>query len=408
MKVKRLKDLLKSSLKYGLPESGFSEDEVPLNKEKIRYIRITDIQNDTIINTSSRYLYDINDSHILNKNDILFARSGATVGKTYIFDHYEKSTYAGYLIKLTLNSKNNPKYVYYYLNSFDYWKQIKEKQTSSTIENVNSNILKNIFITVHPKDYQDKIAKFLDENCSKIDTEISLLEKKSALLEEYKQSLIFETVTKGLDKNAKMKDSGVDWIGEIPEHWKIKRVLDYFNGLKQITKAGRTDVLSLTLNGVVEKDIDNLKGLNPQSYDTYQIFKKNDLVFKLIDLENYKTSRVGLVFKDGIMSSAYIRLEPKNNTNIDYTYYQFFDLYNRGIFNYLGGNGVRSNLTKKDLLKLPLIIPPLEEQKNISLFLKEELKKIDETVNLIYKKLDLLKEYKQSLIHEAVTGQLEI
>jgi len=108
-----------------------------------------------------------------------------------------------------------------------------------------------------------------------------------------------------------MKKSGIEWIGMIHEHWEVKRVSEFFNSPKTITNPGRIDVLSLTLNGVIEKDIENNKGLNPESYDTYQIFRKNDLVFKLIDLANYQTSRVGRVWKDGIMSSAYIRLTKK-------------------------------------------------------------------------------------------------
>lgn len=409
MKYQKLKNIILKNNRGNTP--NYEDDE---NLKSYPIINQSCVQDGYIKFEKVKYNKDsyLNKKGHLKNGDILICSTGGgTAGRVGFWRHdFKNYIVDSHVTLVRLKNHYNSRFIYYYLNSTEGKDYIRKSIKGSTNQEELSNKELNNFIFKYLPllENQIKIANFLDENCSKIDTEISLLEKKSKLLEEYKQSLIFETVTKGLDKNAKMKDSGVEWIGEIPEHWKIKRVLDYFNGLKQITKAGRTDVLSLTLNGVVEKDIDNLKGLNPQSYDTYQIFKKNDLVFKLIDLENYKTSRVGLVFKDGIMSSAYIRLEPKNNTNIDYTYYQFFDLYNRGIFNYLGGNGVRSNLTKKDLLKLPLIIPPLEEQKNISLFLKEELKKIDETVNLIYKKLDLLKEYKQSLIHEAVTGQLEI
>jgi len=400
MKVKRLKDLLKSSLKYGLPESGLSEDEVPLNKEKIRYIRITDIQNDTIINTSSRYLYDINDSHILNKNDILFARSGATVGKTYIFDHYEKSTYAGYLIKLTLNSKNNPKYVYYYLNSFDYWKQIKEKQTSSTIENVNSNILKNIFITVHPKDYQDKIAKFLDENCSKINTEISLLEKKSKLLEEYKQSLIFETVTKGLDKNAKMKDSGVEWIGEIPEHWNVKRLKKDIKYLKlPKAKLNSSHYLEIGDINIYENSYDIL-GKDKLSVDNARICPENVILMSTV---RPNRGAITITKYKHPISNAFCPLKGHK--------YWFYFVKCKGFLNEI----IKLNMdttypTCKDIhiINQSVCIPSLQEKNEIVYFLEKEIPNIDKNINLINRKIELLKEYKQSLIHEAVTGQLEI
>lgn len=303
--------------------------------------------------------------------------------------------------------KFNPLFLNFLLKNDFFHHEVMKKSKGVSYPAINTGELLDIECLADFEN-QDKIVEFLDEKCSKIDTDIMLLEKKSILLDEYKNALIYETVSKGLDKNAEMKDSGVEWIGKIPCHWSIRRVCDSFNGLKKITTPGRTDVLSLTLNGVIEKDIENLKGLNPESYDTYQIFKKDNLVFKLIDLENYKTSRVGRVFKDGIMSSAYIRLEGKKNTNISYQYYQFFDLYLRGIFNSIGSNGVRSTLNRSDLLKIPSIIPPKEEQKEIADFLDVELTNIASKIELINKKIELLKEYKQSLIYEAVTGQLEI
>lgn len=339
---------------------------------------------------------------ICNKKAVAVGRKG-TIDKPFILP--EKFWAVDTCLYNTVQNKSwDLEYVYYWMKIIPF----RYIGSQTAIPSLTQSQVNNVFIAQPPLKKQLRIVNYLNQNCSKIDTEITLLEKKSILLDEYKNALIYETVTKGLDKNAEMKDSGVEWIGDIPSHWSIKRVCDSFNGLKKITTPGRTDVLSLTLNGVIEKDIENLKGLNPESYDTYQIFKKDNLVFKLIDLENYKTSRVGRVFKDGIMSSAYIRLEGKKNTNISYQYYQFFDLYLRGIFNSIGSNGVRSTLNRSDLLKIPSIIPPKEEQKEIVDFLDKELTAISSKIELINKKIELLKEYKQSLIYEAVTGQLEI
>lgn len=341
------------------------------------------------------------------KNTICFSKLRPYLAKGFIAERniIASTEFFNFKVKNTVNIKF---FLYYILNK-SFIEKINNSVYGIGMPRLNWNLFSNFEVIDFcslPK--QNKIVDFLDTACSKIDNEVYLLEKKSILLDEYKNALIYETVTKGLDKNALMKDSGIEWIGEVPNHWKVKRVCDSFNGLKKITQPGRTDVLSLTLNGVIEKDIENLKGLNPESYDTYQIFKKDNLVFKLIDLENYKTSRVGRVFKDGIMSSAYIRLEGKKNTNIEYNYYQFFDLYNRGIFNSIGSNGVRSTLNRSDLLKISLVVPPQKEQIEISKFLDTEIYKITKQIELINKKVELLKEYKQSLIYEAVTGQLEI
>lgn len=253
------------------------------------------------------------------------------------------------------------------------------------------------FNSIFPKKIEVRNTTDILDEIFSVDLEIKEINEK--------QEIIQNVSTKGLNKNVTLKDSGIEWIGLIPEHWEVKRVGDFFTSPKTITKPGRTDVLSLTLNGVIEKDLENIKGLNPESYDTYQIFKKDDLVFKLIDLENYQTSRVGKVWKDGIMSSAYIRLSKKKNTNVEYFYYQFFDLYKRAIFNMLGGNGVRSAINKTDLLKLNIVVPPKEEQEEIANYLDKESLIIDRKNQLINKKIELLKEYKQSLAYEAVTGK---
>ncbi|MCQ8213754.1 hypothetical protein NON08_14730 [Cetobacterium somerae] len=105
------------------------------------------------------------------------------------------------------------------------------------------------------------------------------------------------------------KESGVEWLGEIPKHWEILPSKRYHKILKKINSKKVCDnILSLTLRGVVNNDIDDPEGLVPKDYRSYQIFEKDNLVFKLIDLENEKTSRVGIVHELGIMSPAYIRM----------------------------------------------------------------------------------------------------
>lgn len=105
------------------------------------------------------------------------------------------------------------------------------------------------------------------------------------------------------------KSSGIEWLGEIPQSWEVVKGAFVFSNKKELnSKLQCQERLALTLNGVVEKDINQNDGLNPMDFSTYQIFEKNDLVFKLIDLDNVNTSRVGYVYKKGIMSSAYIRL----------------------------------------------------------------------------------------------------
>lgn len=149
--------------------------------------------------------------------------------------------------------------------------------------------------------------------------------------------------------------------------------------------------LALTLGGVIDRALDDDAGLQSSDYAAYQIFEKNDLVFKLIDLENIKTSRVGFVPRRGIMSPAYIRLQPSSGlTHPKYYYWLFYSAYLNNIFNGMGG-GVRQNLTPTDLLEFPIPLPDVDTQKQIAQFLDRESVRIDQLIEKKHQLLEALK-----------------
>lgn len=184
------------------------------------------------------------------------------------------------------------------------------------------------------------------------------------------------------------KEVNLPWLKEVPEGWDFGKNRNVFKYKKEINKNNlESNVLSLTLNGVINNDVDNPIGLSPKDYATYQIFDGNDLVFKLIDLNNIKTSRVGLVHERGIMSSAYIRLCTNNkNVNCRYFYFWFFKLYKEEVFNKLG-NGVRETIGKDELLNMGVPIPPLSEQEQIAAFLDWKISEIDRLITLEREKI---------------------
>jgi len=204
------------------------------------------------------------------------------------------------------------------------------------------------------------------------------------------------------------KESGLPWLGRVPQGLKVQRTKWLFRHRKEINSDRRhTNVLSLTLRGVVNNDPDAPEGLVPKDYGTYQFFGKGDLVFKLIDLENLRTSRVGLVHEDGIMSSAYVRLIPNSPASVRFFFLQFYDLYSRGVYNQLGA-GVRSTLGPSDLLNLPICLPPLDEQAAIVRFLDYANGRLERAIRAKRKVIALLHEQKQAIIHRAVTGQDQV
>lgn len=201
-----------------------------------------------------------------------------------------------------------------------------------------------------------------------------------------------------------MKDSGVEWIGEIPKNWSIVPVKAVFKSKKTIVGSLEKDFqrLALTLDGVIPREKIDSNGLQPANFETYQIVRKKDLIFKLIDLENIKTSRVGLSEYEGIVSPVYIRLV--NERASEYGFWYFYDLWNQNVFNVLG-SGVRSNLTSKDLLNLPFI----ENNNSMGIVrkIKKEVKVINSIVAKTKQSIEELKKYKQSLITEVVTKGLD-
>ena len=203
------------------------------------------------------------------------------------------------------------------------------------------------------------------------------------------------------------KESGVEWIGEIPKYWKIVRGKFILSHKKEINPDFQcNNLLSLTLNGVLRKDMNSAEGLIPSNYRTYQVFYPDNLVFKLIDLENIQTSRVGIVPEKGIMSPVYIRLEDDSDSYERYYFYQYYDLYKQHIFNFLG-KGVRSSLSPSDLLEIPLAFPPPSEQRTIIDFLDRKTRQIDELIRIKERRIELLKEQRTALINQAVTKGLD-
>lgn len=204
-----------------------------------------------------------------------------------------------------------------------------------------------------------------------------------------------------------MKDSGIGWIGEIPVEWNLVQTKRFFTNTKKIvgTEVDKYDRLALTLNGVIKRSKDDSEGLQPEKFEGYQILCKNELVFKLIDLENVKTSRVGLSPYTGLVSPAYIVLTNNFEDN-RFFYYWFMLMYYNEVFNHLGGEGVRSALNAKDVLSLPVPDVRFDEQRRIADYLDRKCSQIDAIIARQQEVIEKLKAYKLSVITEAVTKGL--
>lgn len=206
-----------------------------------------------------------------------------------------------------------------------------------------------------------------------------------------------------------MKESGIGWVHEIPNNWNVIKGKYVFSNNKMVVgaKFEEFERLALTMKGVIKRSKDDTEGLQPDKFNTYQILKTDELVFKLIDLQNISTSRVGLSPYTGIVSPAYIIL--KGNTRICSKYAEkyYLMMWMNQVFNALGDSGVRSSLNASELLEIQLPLPPFDEQERIADFLDIKCSEIDKTYGLIQEQIEILEQYKKSMISQIVNQGLD-
>lgn len=406
--VKKLKFIIKSKLQYGANESGDTYDEnLP------RYIRITDFSNSGTLSEKNKLSlpWGKANNYLLKDGDILFARSGATVGKTYQFKTYmsnEKAyAFAGYLIKADANEEIIlSDYLYAYTNSnlFEKWKQ--NIFNKSTIENIGADKYSELSIVLPSLDEQNIIMKYLTKKTEPLDKVISQKEKLIALLKERKQIVINDAVTKGLNKDVELVDSGVAWIGEIPKHWKLLANKYVFKLKKNLVgkKSSEYDLLSLTLEGIIKRDLDK-GGKFPAEFDTYQEVKKGDFVFCLFDVEETPRT-IGLSKYDGMITGAY-SVFSVDNINKEYLYYFYLNLDSKKRLKPLY-TGLRNTISKDNFFSFKSFIPPKDEQLQIVEYIENQTTKINKAIELQQNYIQKLKEYKATLIDSVITGKVKV
>lgn len=264
----------------------------------------------------------------------------------------------------------------------------------------------NTYIPYPPVEEQEHIADFLDAKCVEIDSLTADIQTQIANLEQYKRSVITEVVTKGLNPDAEMKDSGLKWIGEIPSSWNVmpnkylmkkkKIICPIYNG---------ENILSLTMKGVIVRDLD-AGGKMPTSFDGYQRLEPGNLLMCLFDID--VTPRcIGLIKQAGLSSPAYSQFVLNDIGNAEYYCYYYTMLDNDKTLLHLAKN-LRHSLTEDQLGAISVIVPPIDEQAAIANFLNTKCEKIDKVIADKIKQLEILAEYKKSLIYEYVTGKKEV
>lgn len=264
------------------------------------------------------------------------------------------------------------------------------------------------FIPFPPKDERIRIAKYLDKKLSEIDHQVSLLTSKRDAYLRLKKSIINHAVTHGLDPNVKMKDSGIEWIGEVPEHWEVKRMKDIFFERKELSLTGEEDLLSVSEFYGVARRKDKMNSdeefeSRADSLVGYKICKAHDLVINI--MLAWKTG-LGISDNDGIVSPAYAVYEGRNIASHFYhyllrsgMYVKEFKRHSKGIID------SRLRLYNDRFNNISAIYPPLPEQRAIATYLDDKCAKIDTIVSNLDKQISRYADLKRSLIDEVITGK---
>lgn len=322
------------------------------------------------------------------------------------------SNYTGIVspVYVRLINPDESKFGYYYF--INMWHQEIFNYLGS---GVRSNLTANELLKVPYLDIKElekkNIIKKLDIKTKGIKLLLEQTRQSIEELKKYKQSLITEAVTKGLDPNVEMKDSGIEWIGKIPKLWSVRKISNYFSQVKDKNdELEEENLLSLSYGSIIRRNINSTDGLLPANFKNYNLVKFGDIVLRMTDLQNDKVSlRTGFVTEDGIITSAYITIRTDLDNNVLPKYIQLllhsFDIY-KGFYGM--GSGVRQNVTYNDIKKIEIIVPPLNEQRQIVSYLDEQTSRIDKLIEDKTKVIEELEDYKKSLIYEYVTGKKEV
>ena len=271
------------------------------------------------------------------------------------------------------------------------------------------NALKSIPFFVPTAEEQEQIMRYLDEKTIKIDECICLRERELQTLNELKQAEIASVVTRGLNPDVPMKDSGIPWIGQIPAHWDIKRLGTRFHSRTEVNSDLEfLKAFKFNYGAIVPKDE---VGFSEEYADTYVKYTKvttNDIMINGLNLNyDFVSQRVAIVPAPGIITSAYLVLRPYPYTYSPYFCYLFKAMDSMKLFHGMG-TGIRLTLSFRELKKQLIPIPPEKEQKEIVAFIEEKLSKIDTLIDSLNAEIERLKEYKQRLISDVVTGQINV
>ncbi len=363
---------------------------------------------------------DVSGYKLAYPDDIVLNSMNVIIGSVALSKYYGCVSPVYYML-YPRNSLDDVRYYNYIFQTKEF--QSKLKGYGNGIMEIRMRIqmskLNTVDLPIADYATQSRIADFLDEKCGKIDRYIEKQQKIIEKLKAYKQAVITEVVTKGLDPALPMKDSGIEWIGEIPKHWNMRRLRYLGTCVNGLSKGGEYfgsgypfvsygDVyknmeLPHTVDGLVESSSDEREWYSVKEGDVF--FTRTSETIEEVAL----TSTCMKTIEEATFAGFLIRFRPNTELLLkEFSKYYFRSSKHRLFFVKEMNLVTRASLSQELLKRLPVLLPPTDEQKRIALYLDNKCEEIDETISKTQMTIDKLSEYKKSLIYEAVTGKLEI
>lgn len=397
-------------------ENGLTYSPTDICDENgVLVLRSSNIQNDKLNFEDNVYVAKCPLSLLVKSGDIIIcSRNGSAslVGKCAIVEGNINATYGAFMMRYRPICKSNTVFSYYLLQTA--LKFYKGLYSTTTINQLTKGVIGQIYVSYPPFPEQQAIATYLDKKCGEINHAIDVQKKKIDLLGELKQTIITDAVTKGLNPNATMKDSGVEWIGKIPAHWDVMKTSLAFNhigsgttpstskreyyddeGAYWLQTGDLTDGLVVNTSKKISKIAVrecNLKFYPPNSV--------------VIAMYGATIGKMGLLQIQCATNQACCVLPSNKHINAKYTFYFFLSAKSDLLISAIGGG--QPNISQDVIKKTKIILPPFSEQQDIVRHLDKECGKIDAQISKANRRIELLEELKQSIITEAVTGKIKV
>jgi len=335
------------------------------------------------------------------------------------FSRYRGCVSSAYVV-LTPIKNIVPEFYQYLLKSDSYIRALSS--TSNLVRDGQALRFENftlVDLIIIPKEEQTAIAEFLDRKTAQIEQAIDQKERLIELLKERRQLLIHKAVTRGLNPNVKLKHSGVDWIGEIPEHWEVKPLRHLGKCQNGISKGAEyfgsgfpfVNYSDIYKNPALPEKVDGLAESSKTDREYYSV-KEGDIFFTRTSetIEEIGLTSVCMkTIEDATFAGFLIRFRPLTGIlNKEFSKYYFRSYMHRDFFVKEMNLVIRASLSQELLKKLPVLIAPVDEQKQIANYLDEKCKKIETAISSKQKEIEKLKEYKAVLINSAVTGKIKV